>query len=47
MRRYSIDTQILIWALVSPAKLGVEISELISSNEICASQISLLEIAIR
>ncbi|WP_409014346.1 type II toxin-antitoxin system VapC family toxin [Dyadobacter sp. CY326] len=47
MRRYLIDTQVLIWSLVSPARLSAEVFNLMSSNIICVSQISLLEIAIK
>ncbi|TLU90059.1 type II toxin-antitoxin system VapC family toxin [Dyadobacter sediminis] len=42
-----MDTQILIWALISPFKLSAEILKLLSSNQICVSQISILEIAIK
>lgn len=47
MKKYLIDTQILIWSLISPSKLSQQIVDLMSSNSICASQISLLEIAIK
>jgi len=47
MQRYLIDTQILIWSLISPSKLSAEVVALMSSSVICVSQISLLEIAIK
>ena len=47
MQKCLIDTQILIWALISPFKLSAEVLKLLSSSQICVSQISILEIAIK
>lgn len=45
--RYLIDTQILIWTLISPEKLSSDIRDILQGNEIFVSQISFLEIAIK
>ncbi|MCF2490635.1 type II toxin-antitoxin system VapC family toxin [Dyadobacter sp. CY347] len=47
MQRYLIDTQILIWSLISPDKLSADILKRLSSGQIYISQLSLLEIAIK
>ncbi|MCF0065513.1 type II toxin-antitoxin system VapC family toxin [Dyadobacter chenwenxiniae] len=47
MGRYLIDTQILIWSLISPDKLGLDVLKRLSSEQIYTSQLSLLEIAIK
>lgn len=45
--RHLIDTQLLIWAIVSPEKLAAPTISLLQNNEIFVSQISFLEIAIK
>jgi PIN domain nuclease of toxin-antitoxin system len=45
--RYLIDTQIFIWALISPEKLTQPTKKILESNEILVGQISLFEIAIK
>jgi PIN domain nuclease of toxin-antitoxin system len=45
--RHLIDTQILIWALISPEKLCAKTINLLGANDILVSQISLFEIAIK
>lgn len=45
--RYLADTQIFIWALISPEKLAPKNQEILQNNEIFISQISLFEIAIK
>jgi len=45
--RYLIDTQIVIWALISPEKLSSQTAGILQTQEILVSQISLLEIAIK
>lgn len=47
MKSYLVDTQILIWSLISPDRLSSAILERLSSGQIYTSQISLLEIAIK
>jgi len=47
MKSYLVDTQILIWSLISPNRLSSAILERLSSGQIYTSQISLLEIAIK
>lgn len=47
MQRYLLDTQVLIWVLTSPSRLSISIINLLSSNSIFVSHISLLEIAIK
>lgn len=47
MRRYLLDTQILIWVLANPSKLTADTINLLSTNAICVSQISFFEIAIK
>ncbi len=44
---YLIDTQILIWTLISPEKLTEQTKQILQANEIFVSQISLFEIAIK
>ncbi len=46
MSKYLVDTQILIWSLISPSKLSSEVIERLSTASICVSKISLWEIAI-
>ena len=45
--RYLVDTQIMIWTLISPEKLTAQVKQILESNEIFVSQISLFEIAIK
>jgi PIN domain nuclease of toxin-antitoxin system len=45
--KYLIDTQIVIWSMISPHKLEKEIRALLENNTIIVSQISLFEIAIK
>lgn len=45
--RYLIDTQIIIWTLISPDKLTEQTKYILQNNEIFVSQISLFEIAIK
>ncbi|SMF95167.1 PIN domain nuclease, a component of toxin-antitoxin system (PIN domain) [Methylomagnum ishizawai] len=45
--RHLIDTQILIWTIISPEKLTAQTIDLLQNNEIFVSQISFLEIAIK
>ncbi len=45
--RHLIDTQILIWTIVSPEKLASQTIDVLQTNEIFVSQISFLEIAIK
>jgi len=47
MKSYLVDTQILVWSLISPDRLSSAILERLSSGQIYTSQISLLEIAIK
>ena len=42
-----IDTQILIWSIVSPEKLSTKIKNILENNTICISQISFFEISIK
>lgn len=44
---YLIDTQILIWSIVSSGKLSEEVRTLLRENIIWVSQVSLYEIAIK
>lgn len=44
---YLIDTQILIWSLISPKKLSAASRKILESNSIWVSQVSLYEIAIK
>ena len=45
--KYLIDTQIVIWALISPNKLSASVKEILQNNTIYVSQICLFEIAIK
>lgn len=45
--RHLIDTQILLWALISPERLSASTRRILANHEIYVSQISLLEIAIK
>lgn len=49
MKRYLIDTHILIWAILGDAKLSPKIEAILKDmdNEIFVSQVSLFEIAIK
>jgi len=47
MVEYLIDTQILIWSLIAPAKISSSVREILENNIIGVSQISLFEIAIK
>ena len=44
---YLIDTQIFIWAIVSPKKIGNNARTILENNAIWVSQISIFEIAIK
>ncbi|CAH0993956.1 hypothetical protein EMA8858_00061 [Emticicia aquatica] len=44
---FIIDTQILIWSVISPNKLSSKVREILENNNIGVSQISLYEIAIK
>lgn len=44
---FIIDTQILIWAVISPNKLSSKVRDILENNSIGVSQISLYEIAIK
>lgn len=45
--KYLIDTQIVIWALISPNKISAHVRNILQNNAIYVSQISLFEIAIK
>jgi PIN domain nuclease of toxin-antitoxin system len=45
--RYLVDTQIMIWTLISPEKLTAQTKKILENHEIVVSQISLFEIAIK
>ena len=45
--RHLVDTQIMIWAMISPEKLFPSIKTILQSGEILVSQISFFEIAIK
>jgi PIN domain nuclease of toxin-antitoxin system len=45
--RYLIDTQILIWSMITPEKLSPLVENILQSNEIFVSQIAFFEIAIK
>lgn len=47
MMRYLIDTQILIWSIITPEKLSPLVTNILQSNEIVVSQIAFFEIAIK
>lgn len=47
MRSYLIDTQILIWSIISPNKLTDSVTEILLNNVTWVSQVSLFEIAIK
>ena len=47
MTEYLIDTQILIWAIVSPKKTKQAVRAVLEKNTVRVSQISILEIAIK
>ncbi len=47
MKKYLIDTQILIWTIIEPNKLSPNALKILSGNIIAVSQISLFEIAIK
>ena len=44
---YLIDTQIVIWSIISPNKLSVKVREILQNHSIGVSQVSLYEIAIK
>ncbi len=44
---YLIDTQILVWALVSPEKLSLSVRRILQADAVYVSITSLLEIAIK
>ena len=44
---YLIDTQILLWALINPNKLGKQTVQILEGNTIFVSYISLFEIIIK
>lgn len=45
--RHLLDTQILIWALISPERLSLNARNILLNHEILVSHISFLEIAIK
>ena len=45
--RYLIDTQILIWSIITPEKLSSLVVNILQNNEIFVSQIAFFEIAIK
>ena len=45
--KYLIDTQILIWSIISPEKLSLRTKYILENEEIFVSQITLFEIAIK
>jgi PIN domain nuclease of toxin-antitoxin system len=45
--RYLLDTQIFIWTLINPGKLSEATTNILLTEEILVSQISLFEIAIK
>lgn len=44
---YLIDTQIVIWSIISPNKLSSNVREILQNHSIGVSQVSLYEIAIK
>jgi len=44
---YLIDTQIFIWAMISPEKLSEQTIEILQHHSIYVSQISFFEITIK
>ena len=44
---YLIDTQIVIWSIISPKKLSTRVREILQNHSIGVSQVSLFEIAIK
>lgn len=44
---FIIDTQILIWSVMSPNKVSSKVRQILENNVIGVSQISLYEIAIK
>ena len=44
---YLIDTQIIIWSIISPKKLSMRVREILQNHSIGVSQVSLFEIAIK
>jgi PIN domain nuclease of toxin-antitoxin system len=44
---YLIDTQIVIWSIISPNKLSVKVREILQNHSIGVCQVSLFEIAIK
>ncbi len=44
---FLIDTQIVIWSLIAPDKISLSVREILETNTIKVSQISLFEIAIK
>ena len=47
MKKYIIDTQILIWGIIAPEKISTSIRTFLMGNAIFVSQVSLFEIAIK
>lgn len=45
--RYLIDTQILIWSIISPEKISSVATHILQNNEIFISQVTFFEIAIK
>jgi PIN domain nuclease of toxin-antitoxin system len=45
--RHLLDTQILIWALISPERLSLNTRSILLNHEILVSHVSFLEIAIK
>jgi PIN domain nuclease of toxin-antitoxin system len=44
---YLIDTQIVIWSIISLSKLSVKVQEILQNHSIGVCQVSLFEIAIK
>jgi PIN domain nuclease of toxin-antitoxin system len=44
---YLIDTQIVIWSIISPNKLSVKVRKILQNHSIGISQVSFFEIAIK
>ena len=45
--RYLIDTQVLIWSIISPERLPNNITSILLNEEIFVSELSIFEIAIK
>jgi PIN domain nuclease of toxin-antitoxin system len=47
MQSYLIDTQIILWILIAPHKLSARVMQILQTEHLLVSQISLFEIAIK